>query len=248
MKVSALLDKVERFESLQQKEQVKLMGFFYCVEEETDTFLPTQIVNCFKKEQLKGPSNINRELTSLSNEKPPTLVKKGSAYCFERSARKILEGIYLGSTHKQCISNTLRELLLKVTSKEQRSFLEESISCFEIKSYRASIIMSWLLVMDIFYENILKTNLTEFNSAIQQHGKYKKIHVKTKDHFSDIKESDFIELLRVSAIISNDTRKILVEKLDFRNTCAHPNGVIIKESKAIAFIEDVVENLIVKFQ
>ena len=96
--------------------------------------------------------------------------------------------------------------------------------------------MSWLLAIDTIYEFVLKNKLTEFNNAIQTHGKYKKIIITNKDNFSDIKESDFIELLRVAKIISNDTRKILDEKLAFRNTCAHPNTVIIKESKAISFI------------
>jgi hypothetical protein len=125
--------------------------------------------------------------------------------------------------------------------------LEEAISCFEIKSFRAAVIMTWLLTMDTIYEYVLSRKLSEFNNAIQLQGKYKKIIVKVKDNFSDIKESDFIELLRVAKIISNDTRKILDEKLDFRNTCAHPNSVIIRESKAISFLEDVIENIVLKF-
>lgn len=107
--------------------------------------------------------------------------------------------------------------------------------------------MSWLLTIDTIYEFVIKTKLIEFNIAVQSHGKYKKIIFSSKDQFSDVKETDFIELLRVSGIITNDTRKILVEKLDFRNTCAHPNSVTIKETKAIAFIEDIIDNVVIKF-
>ncbi|WP_153797004.1 hypothetical protein [Foetidibacter luteolus] len=247
LKISELLDKVEGFENLTQKEQVKLMSFFFCVEHQVDSFLPSQIRSCFENESLRVPANVNNEVKKLTDEKPPTFVKKGSGYTFERNARKSLESVYLGSTHKQIISTTLRDLIPKLKSKEQQSFLEEAISCFEIKSFRAAIVMTWLLTMDTIYEFVLANKLSEFNNAIQAHGKYKKIVVSTKDNFSDIKESDFIELLRVAKIVSNDTRKILDEKLDFRNTCAHPNTVVIKETKAISFIEDIIENVVVKF-
>ena len=247
LKIADLLDKVEKFESLTQKEQVKLMSFFFCVESSTDTFLPAQIKDCFEKENLRLPANTTNEFIKLAKEKPPIFVRKGGGYSFERNAKKTLESLYLGTTHKQAISTTLRDLLPKVGSKEQQIFLEEAISCFEIKSFRAAIVMSWLLTMDTLYEHVLNNKIPDFNNAIQAHGKYKKITIKSKDNFSDIKESDFIELLRVAKIISNDTRKILDEKLDFRNTCAHPNTVIIKETKAISFIEDVVENIVLKF-
>lgn len=246
-KIPNLLDKVEKFEGLTQKEQVKLMSFFFCVESGTDTFLPAQIRDCFDRENLRLPANTTNEFIKLAKEKPPVFIKKGSGYSFERNAKKSLESTYLGTTHKQAISTTLRDLITKVVSKEQQTFLEEAISCFEIKSYRAAIVMSWLLTMDTLYEHVLKSKLSDFNNAIQVHGKYKKVTIKSKDNFSDIKESDFIELLRVAKVISNDTRKILDEKLDFRNTCAHPNTVVIKETKAISFIEDVVENVVLKF-
>lgn len=247
LKISDLLDKVDGFENLIQKEQVKLMSFFFCIEHQTDSFLPSQIKDCFENESLRAPANVNNEIKKLVDQKPPILVKKGSGYTFERNAKKNLESVYLGSTHKQIVSTTLRDLIPKLKSKEQQSFLEEAISCFEIKSFRAAIVMTWLLAIDTIYEFILATKLKEFNNAIQVHGKYKKITIINKDNFSDIKESDFVELLRVAKIISNDTRKILNEKLDFRNTCAHPNTVVIKETKAISFIEDIVENVVTKF-
>jgi len=247
MKISDLLDKVENFEKLTQKEQVKLMSYFFCLENSTDVFLPTQVKNCFDKENLKTPANTTNEFIKLAQQKPPIFIKKSGGYAFERNIKTQLDSLYLGSTHKQAISTTLRDLISKLKSQEQKSFLEEAISCFEIKSYRACIVMTWLLAIDTIYEFVLKNKLSDFNNAIQTHGKYKKITIVNKDNFSEIKESDFIELLRVAKIVSNDTRKILDEKLNFRNTCAHPNSIVIKESKAISFIEDLVENVVMKF-
>jgi len=199
------------------------------------------------KEGLKEPSNINREFSNLTSIKPPIFLKRKDGYIFERDAKNKMVGVYLGGQNVSRVSTTLRSLPSKLTSNQQKIFLEECILCFEIGAYRSSVVMCWLLTIDTIYEYILKYKMSEFNAAVQLHGKYKKLTIASKDDFNDIKESDFIELLRVSKLISNDTRKILDEKLHFRNTCAHPNSIVIKDSKAIAFIEDLVENIIQKY-
>ena len=246
MTVSELLDRAGDFSQLSQKEQVKLVSYFFCVEHKIDSFIPSQIRECFEAENLRLPSNIHNEFKKLTDAKPPIFIKKGNGYTFERNTKKELDLLFLNNPHKQIVSSSLRDLISKIKSKEQQIFLEEAISCFEIKSYRAAILMTWLLTVDTLYEHIVNSRLADFNNAVQAHGKYKKISFSKKEQFSDIKESDFIELLRVAKVITGDTRKILDEKLDFRNTCAHPNSVIIKESKAISFIEDLIENIILK--
>jgi hypothetical protein len=247
--VNELLNRVTDFDDLTQKEQVKLVSFFHCVEHDKERFNQSDIKNEFDKHKLFQPSNLSREFSNLSKTKPPIFVSNGKGIAFHRTAKKNLEESFLGLKHRQDVSIVLRELLDKVSGNEQKMFLEEAISCFEIKSFRAAIILTWLLTIDTLYEFILRPkNLSNFNLAIQKHGKYKKIKIINKDDFSEIKESDFIELMRVAKLISNDRRKILDEKLGIRNSCAHPNSILIKEYKAIAFIQDLVTNIILKFQ
>lgn len=248
MAIGNLIDKVENFNLLTQIEQVKLISFFYSIENNKENFSSSQIKDCFNQENLKIPTNIPQCFTKLTEGKNPIFLKKGSNYSFHRMIKKELIDIFLANRHTIQTSTILRSLLPKLTSDEQKSFLEEAVACFEINCYRASIIMIWLLTTDAIYEMVLSKYLIEFNAAIQSHGKYKKIIVSKKEDFADIKELDFIELLRVGRIFSGDIRKILLEKLDFRNTAAHPNTIIIKETKAISFIEDLVENVILKIQ
>lgn len=248
MNIEDYVDLVEDFDSLSQKEQVKLIAFFLTITNSQDEFTTSEITSAFINNNLSAPGNVSHQLALLSKAKPPTLVKKGSGFTFHRTAKKILDEQFVGSKHKLHISKTLRDLVPKIKSSEQKVFLEEAIKCFEIQAYRASILMSWLLTMDVIYEYILRHKLSEFNTAIQAHGKYKKIIFSKKDDFSEMKESDFIEVLRTAKIVSNDIRKILDEKLNFRNTIAHPNTITIKESKAISVIDDLVENVIFKYQ
>jgi len=39
----------------------------------------------------------------------------------------------------------------------------------------------------------------------------------------------------------------LEQKLDTRNSCAHPSGITVNKSKVIDFVEDLVENVVVKY-
>lgn len=249
MTVHDLLETVSDFDNQTKKDQVKLIAFFFCVENNKQFFKINDISNEFEKNSLTKPSNISSEISRLKKSKPKILIETKEGLSFHRTAKKELDDTYLGIKHKREVSNTLRDLIIELTGSEQKKYLEEAISCFEIKAFRASIIMTWLLAMDVIYEFILiPKNLTVFNLAIQTHGKYKKITISIKDDFSNIKESDFIELLRVSKLTTNDVRKILDEKLGVRNSCAHPNTIEILDYKAIGFIQDLVTNVVKKYQ
>jgi hypothetical protein len=106
------------------------------------------------------------------------------------------------------------------------------------------------MVVDHLYDLVLRKHLTAFNSDLAKvTDKRVRVSVITaRDDFGDIPEGKFIELLRAAGVISNDVRKILDMKLGIRNTCAHPSGVEIKRSKVIEFIEDLVDNVILKYQ
>jgi len=248
MTVHDLIEKTENFESLPQKEQIKKIAYFYCLVNNTEEFSTKLISDEFKNQKLQVPKGISSLIPNLTKTKPISFIKTKNGYTLHRTQKKDLDRIYI-EPHETEVSFKLRELLTKVKSKEQKIFLEEAIKCFEIKCYRASIIMTWLLTIDVLYELILESkNLVVFNAGIQNHGKYKKIVITKKDDFSDIKETDFIELLRVAKLVSNDIRKILDEKLGFRNSCAHPNTIFVDELKSTSFIKDLVINIIEKFQ
>lgn len=146
-------------------------------------------------------------------------------------------------------SATLRTLEHKLPEGADKDFLKEAIDCFEAGANRATIIMAWILAMDHLFAYILAHKLPEFNAALAQNtDKSVKVKVITqRDDFTEIKESKFIELCRVAKIISNDVRKILDQKLDTRNSSAHPSGITINKSKVIDFVEDLIDNVVLKY-
>ena len=245
MNLSHFIDKTENFEKLSQIEQVKLMAYFFITIHNVHVFKGSDIKKCFENEDLLIPSNISREISNLLKEK--VIVPKGKSYSLHRAVKKELDKIFLDSKLIRKTNVELRELANKLKGGNQKDFLNEVIDCFEVDARRASIIMIWLLTVDTLFEFIIKKKLKNFNDAIQAHGKYRKITITKKDDFNEIKEIDFIEVMKVAKIITNDERKILDVKLGIRNTCAHPNSIKISKTSVIAYIEDLVGNIINKF-
>jgi len=63
-----------------------------------------------------------------------------------------------------------------------------------------------------------------------------------------MKESDFVTMLKTAKIITQNQHKILKNKLDDRNSYAHPSSLQISPSKALDFIEDLTKNIITVLQ
>jgi hypothetical protein len=141
----------------------------------------------------------------------------------------------------------IEALLGQVSRADAKSFLDEAYLCLRANAPRAAIVMTWVVVVDHLYEFVLAHKLPDFNTELsKKNWKLKK--VSTKDEFSEIKEKDFIEVCRAASVFSNDVRKILDEKLGIRNTAGHPSTVTIHGGKAANFIEDLVDNVILKLK
>ncbi|MBI3909456.1 MAG: hypothetical protein HY320_00815 [Armatimonadetes bacterium] len=133
----------------------------------------------------------------------------------------------------------------KVPDVAERDFLKEALVCFRYGAFRAAIVMCWNLAFDHLCNYVLKSHLSDFNGQLPVVCR-KARPVSSKDHFSDLKESQVLEVCRAARIISGDVHKILVEKLNKRNTAAHPSNVVISQVQAEELITDLVNNVVLK--
>lgn len=101
--VGQSIDKIPDFDSLSQKEQVKLISYFYCSENKVEEFSSMEIRRCFENENLSKPANVTHELNKLSSQKPAILNRneKNGTYSFHRTAKRELDSIYLSSQDTQ---------------------------------------------------------------------------------------------------------------------------------------------------
>lgn len=248
--VNRFYNSIENAANQTQATLVDLFVYFLTVEAGQDSATAAEVANCLDACDLGVlRKNVAARLSEGVKRKPPRYVKVNGGYKLQRHMREGLSKKLGAEKITAQTSATLRGLEHKLPDGAHKDFLKETIDCFEAGANRATIVMSWILTTDHLFSYILKHRLVEFNAALASNtDKSVKVKVITqRDDFAEMKESKFIELCRQAKIISNDVRKILDQKLDTRNSCAHPSGVAINKTKVLDFVEDLIANVVLKY-
>lgn len=248
--VNRFYNSIEDAPGQSQAALVELFVYFLTVELGQESVTPTQVANCFAACDLGVPKNVAARLSEGLKGKPLRYLKANGGYKLQRHMREALSKKLGAEKVTAQTSATLRGLEQKLPDGADKEFLRETIACFEAGANRATIVMAWILATDHLFSYILAHKLTEFNAVLALNTD-KSVKVKAiaqRDDFTEMRESKFIELCRQAKIISNDVRKILEQKLDTRNSCAHPSAVTVNKTKVIDFVEDLVENVVLKYK
>lgn len=249
--IEGFVVQVGQFDELTKSELIDYFVYFFLIVKEQELATPAEIKECFDILRIEPYSNISSYMSKKSKRgKGKKFIKKKDGYVLERSVElELQKNISIGPA-KQETSILLRNLLTDMTGIHQMSFLQEAIDCYEIGARRASIVLAWILTINHLYKYIFNNKLAEFNAVLSVNTD-KRIKVKqisSIDDFTEIPEGKFIEFCRTSKIITNDVRKILDEKLGTRNSSAHPSGISVSEVKATEFIQDLVQNVVLKYK
>jgi hypothetical protein len=247
--IDRFYNSIENASVLSQSALVELFVYFLTVELGQESARPKQVADCFAACDLVVPGNVGARLSEGLKGRPTKYVRTNGGYKLQRHMREALSRKLGAEKVTAQTSATLRGLEHKMPDGSDKNFLKEAIDCFEAGANRATIVMVWILAMDHLFAYILAHKLSEFNAVLALNtDKTVKVKVVThRDDFTEMKESKFIEFCRSAKIISNDVRKILDQKLETRNSSAHPSGVTIRNTKVIDFVEDLVENVVLKY-
>jgi len=247
------------FKDFSRKSKILVISYYLRKHQGITEFSGADIRRSFKEALIRVPSDLSRLLSELSFGRNSPLLKAPTKYRFSLSLDGFneVETVLANKPSTSESQNAFLELaiphlkksIIKVKEENRRKFLAEAISCLGVEAQRATIIMTWLTTIDHLQDYILLHKLSDFKQALSKRSdKYGKITVSTKDDFSDISEAVFIEVCRSAKVITNDVRKILDEKLGIRNSAAHPSTVTFHDTKVVNFIEDLVDNVIVKYE
>lgn len=212
-------------------------------------FTARELSEAFSGSGVAPPGRLGVHLSELSRGKTAPIVKYGpGAYALSVFGQKELQD-YLGVMQAAPAGQSaLAALVGKIAGEAERRFLAEAVACVDVRARRAAVVMVWAMTVDHLERYVLNQKLPEFNAAWARRGDYRGRAIRAQDDFLEIRdENAFIEILRSGSIITNDVKKILDEKLGFRNTCAHPNDIVIPDSKVLSAIEDLVYNVVLKY-
>lgn len=143
-------------------------------------------------------------------------------------------------------ANSLRSYISRITDQDIVQFLNEAVSCFEYKNYRAAVVLSWVGAISILQKEVVNHHLTAFNrEALHIEGKWRP--ARNADDICRMKERDFLIILERLSIIGKSVKLELEKCLNLRNSCGHPNSLLIAENNAAAHIETLILNVFSKF-
>jgi hypothetical protein len=147
---------------------------------------------------------------------------------------------------KPPVAIDLRAQMAKIEDETTIAFVDEAVRCYESGVLRSAIVMSWLAAVDVLYNRVLATKLTEFNAlALKLDSKWKA--AKDRDGLALMKEAVFLERAFSIGVITKNERGALDECLTRRNTCGHPNSFSIGPPTVAHHIDTLIRNVFQKY-
>ncbi|MBN3791801.1 hypothetical protein [Burkholderia sp. Ac-20353] len=243
--MSDLLEFVSRINGFRVKsftDKVEIFGWYLHENGGKPKFGPTDLLRCFEAVHESKPSNIHSIVHRLSTERPARMLKDGQGYRLSAAVREQV-GRLVGRKTNTAVNSLLTGLLSSVTNKDQQTFLDETIACYNGNAHRAAIVMGWNLAYSHLCDRIFDAHLTAFNAnRTKVHPKLPEI-IKRTD-FQEYGERQVIDVCRTASIVDKSIYKILQERLDRRNTAAHPSAVVFTSAQAEDLITDLVNNVL----
>ena len=202
--------------------------------------------NCFRDVGLEAP-DMSVYLPRLARKKPPQIIKNVGGYRLAGALRRALDKKLGDEPVITAITDTLATLPAKLPDLNGREFLVETLKCYKVRAYRATIVMVWNLA----YDHLIRWIFTDAGRISALNGTIsttflKKSGIKNIEDFYNFKEVEIIELCRASNLLDKNTIQVLRDKLARRNMAAHPSRVIISQHQADDAISDLVNNIILR--
>lgn len=250
MQLRDFVEQVAGFDSLQHPDKIKLFAWYLHTYRKVEYFGNGDIRKCYSELHLVPP-DVTVYLPRLTAKKPPELIKDARGYRLEGKIRRALDAKYGEHPTTIAVTSSLAELPSKIPELSEQVFLKETIACYKVRAFRATIVMAWNLAYAHLLQWILAdaNRLADFNAAIpRRYPKRSGFIVRKRDDFDEFKESELLEVAKNAGLYSKDIGKVLAHKLDRRNSAAHPSTITFEQSQADDVITDLVSNVVLPLE
>lgn len=248
LELQSLVRGIAGYRGWNHAEKIKFFAWFLHTKENLTRIKASQVEGCYAAIHDDPPTNIGSMLNQMSLRKPKIFLKDKQGYSLSGTLRHSFDEKYGQREITVQVTTLLSDLPTKIPNVAERDFLNEALICYRHGAFRAAIVMCWNLAYDHLLDYVLTKHLPAFNTRLPircSHLAKKGItSVTTRDDFSEIKESEVIDICRSANIITADVYKILDAKLGRRNSAAHPNTIKFLQPQADDFISDLVNNVV----
>ncbi len=195
---------------------------------------------------LQAISNWN--ISDILRDSDGTAANTGTGWELTARGKRLIKSLGVETKDITIVKTTtsLRTQIKAIHNVNTVNFLNEAVSCLENKNYRAAVVLSWVGAISVLQNHVVDRYLPAFNTdASRVDSKWKP--AKTTDDLSRMKESDFLNTLERLSILGKNVKQELEKSLILRNSCGHPNSLVIAEHNVAAHIETLILNVFTKF-
>jgi hypothetical protein len=200
-----------------------------------------------------NPGNTSQSLKNLV-EKTEELLKDGSGLRCEGKFMAKYNDLYAEHDVTINVRQMVKELEKVIPHIEEQDIFKEALICLRHDAGRAAEIMVWNIAMYHLYQFILKHHLAEFNNRmlIRFPKKWKAADMpiinKYDDFGDEMSERDVVDVASSAGIINDGIYKVYKNRLDQRNSAAHPSTLRVTQVQAEGFIDDLIRNALLQLK
>lgn len=237
---------IASFEELTASDKIRTFAWYIHVHRSLQYFKTVDITMCFDQLHLPRPSNPSRLLLNLVEQKQ--LLSDRNGFRLAKSLRDKLDVMHGARAETILVDKLLSGLPAKLLGLDQEGYMEEALICFRNRAFRAAIVMTWNVAYDHLVSTILDRHLVRFNTQMSSMFGGKKKDVHGREDFQRLKESEVVEVCNAGGLVAKEVAKVLSDKLDKRNSAAHPSGSSFDKLQTEAYISDLINNAVLKIR
>lgn len=250
--LKAFIARVNGLADMGHAEKVRLFAWLQPFLRKKEPFFTKDVNWCYDTLAYK-PGNTSQYLINM--EKAGELLgNPTSGYRCEGKFMAKYDGLYKEHDVTINVRQMVKNLEGVIPDIGEKDIFQEALICLRHDAGRAAEIMVWNIAMYHLYQFILKHHLKDFNDRIPiRYSKKWKVTdmplINKYDDFGDeMSEREVIEVASSAGIVNGDVFKVYKNRLDQRNSAAHPSTLRVTQVQAEGFIDDLIRNAVLQLK
>jgi hypothetical protein len=239
---------VNAFADMGHADKVRLFAWLQYSLRKKEPFF-TKDINWFYEKLDYKPGNTSQYLINMANA-GELLGKATNGYRCEGKFKAKYDGLYKEHDVTINVRQMVKDLENVIPDIREKDIFKEALICLRHDAGRAAEIMVWNIAMYHLYQFILKHHLNDFNNRMPvrypKKWKVADLPVVTKyaDFGDNMSEREMLEVASSAGILNDDVFKVYKNRLDQRNSAAHPSTLRVTQVQAEGFIDDLIRNAV----
>jgi hypothetical protein len=211
-----------------------------------DRFTTGDINWCYKALSYQ-PGNTSDYLSRMIGKE---LLKDSRGYYCEGRFKADYDDRYGEHEITLNVRQMVKDLVTLLPDLAEQDIMKEALICLRHNAGRAAVVMVWNVAFYHLCQYVLTHKLPEFNNRlpIRYPKKWKAADmplIQNYDDFGDeMSEREVVEVCNSAGIVTGAMYKVYVEKLNARNSAAHPSTSHITQVQAEGFIDGLIRNTV----